>query len=96
MKFYADLINKVDPNDISADLRAKHLTTENEHCEITNMMLSAKVRMEYLLSAVQRAIHIKAENFHIFLHALTNADRKYDDLVKQMKAFLEGGQTITS
>ena len=62
--------------------------TENEHGEITNMMLSARVRMDHLLNAVQRAIHIKAERFHIFLDVLANADGKYDDLVKQMKASL--------
>ena len=88
VKFYADLRKKVDPNDIAAELRAKHLTTENEHGEITNMMLSARVRMDHLLNAVQRAIHIKAERFHIFLDVLANADGKYDDLVKQMKASL--------
>ena len=90
VKFSADIRKKVDPNDIAADLRAKHLTTENEHCEITNMMLSARVRMDHLLSAVQRAIHIKAENFHIFLDVLANADENYGDLVKQMKASLVG------
>ena len=88
VKSCADLRKKVDPNDIASELRAKHLTTENEHGEITNMMLSARVRMDHLLSAVQRAIHIKAENFHIFLDVLANADGKYDDLVKQMKASL--------
>ena len=90
VKFYADLRKKVDPNDIAAELRAKHLTTENEHGEITNIMLPAKVRMDHLLSAVEKAIHIKAENFHIFLDVLANADRKYSVLVKQMKASLQG------
>ena len=82
VKFYADLKKKVDPNDIAAELRAKHLTTENKHGEITNIKLSARVRMDQLLSAVQRATHITAENFHIFLAVLANADRKYDDLVR--------------
>ena len=79
MKSCADCRKKVDPNDIAAELRAKHLTTENEHGEITNMMLSARViiRKDHLLSAVQRAIHIKAKNFHIFLDVLANADGKY-------------------
>ena len=89
-KFYADLRKKVHPNDIAAELRTKHLTTENEHGEITNIMLPAKVRMDHLLSAVEKAIHIKAENFHIFLDVLANADRKYSVLVKQMKASLQG------
>ena len=90
VKFYADLRQKVDPGDIAADLRAKHLVTENEHEEMTNRMLSAKVRMDILLHAVQKAIHIKAENFDIFLDVLDKADKRYGDLVKQMKDSLEG------
>ena len=90
VKFYADLRKKVAPNDIAAELRAKHLTTENENGEITNIMLPVGARMDHLLSAVQRAIHIKAENFNIFLEVLANADGKYDHLVEQMKASLEG------
>ena len=90
VKFYADLRKKAYPNDIAAELRAKHLTTENEHSQITNMMLPLRVRMDHLLRAVQRAIHIKAENFHIFLDVLAKADGKYGDLVKQMKASLQG------
>ena len=84
------ILEKIDPNDIAAELRAKNLMTDNEHGEITNIKLSARVRMDQPLSAVQRATHITAENFHIFLDVLANADRKYDDLVKQMKASLEG------
>ncbi|KAL5501977.1 hypothetical protein EMCRGX_G008662 [Ephydatia muelleri] len=47
VKFYADCRKKVDPNDIAAELRTKHLTMDNEHGEITNMMLSARVRMDH-------------------------------------------------
>ena len=90
VKFYADLKKTVDPNDIASELRTKHLTTENQHSEITNMMLAAGARMDHLLSAVEKAIHIKAKNFHIFLDVLANADEKYGVLVKQMKASLQG------
>eukprot|EP00731_Ephydatia_muelleri_P006231 Em0003g479a len=72
----AYLRKKVAPNDIAAELRAKHLTTENENGEITNIMWPVGARMDHLLSAVQRAIYIKAENFNIFLEVLANADGK--------------------
>ena len=54
------------------------------------MMLDARVRKDHLLGAMQRAVHIKAESFHIFLDVLANADGKYEDLVKEMKASIEG------
>ena len=90
VKFYADLRKKVHPDDIAAELRAKHLMTENEQDEVTNKTLAPKAKMDHLLSAVEKAILITAENFHIFLDVLANADEKYGDLVKQMKASLQG------
>ena len=90
VKFYADLRKKVYPDDIAAELRSNHLMTKYEQDEVTNKMLPPMDRMEKLLRAVQRAIDIKAENFHIFLDVLANADEKYDDLVEQMKASLQG------
>ena len=54
------------------------------------MMYTAPQRMDKLLPAVQRAIRIRSDKFHIFLEVLLDAAPKYEDLVVRMKAKLEG------
>ena len=61
-------------------------STNNEKEDADNKMHSRGDRMDQLLSAVQRAIKIKKENFRIFLDVLENAgEGKYMKLVKKMR-----------
>ena len=52
-------------------------------------MYTVHVRVNKLLTAVQRAIHGKIDNFHIFLEVL-DAIPKYKNLVERMKASMAG------
>ena len=67
------------------------MITEYEKAEVDHVMYTVHVRMDKLLTAVQRAIHVKIEYFHIFLEVL-DAIPKYKDLVERMKASMEGVQ----
>ena len=61
------------------------MITENEKAEVDHVMYTDHIRMDKLLTALQRAIHGKIDNFHIFLEVL-DAFPKYQDLVERMKA----------
>ena len=78
----------VHPDDIAAELFSKGVITENEKTEVDHVMYTVHVRMDKLLTAVQRAICAHDNNFHIFLEAL-DAIPKYKDLVKRMKAMAD-------
>ena len=79
----------VHPDDIAAELLSKGVITENEKAEVDHVMYTVHVRMDKLLTAVHRAIHVHENNFLIFLEVL-DAIRKYKDLVKRMKASMAG------
>ena len=85
--FFANLQKAVNPDDISAQLYAKHMITDSEKAEIDLLSLTAQVRMNKLLAAVQRAINIDHQNYETFLDIL-DKERKYSALVKQMRGMV--------
>ena len=79
----------VHPDDIAAGLFAKGVITDSEKAEVDHVMYTDHVRMDQLLTAVQRAIRVQDNNLHIFLEVL-DAIPKYKDLVKRIKASMAG------
>ena len=78
----------VHPDDIAAELFTKGVISENEKAEVDHVMYTVHVRMDKLLTAVQRAIRAHDNNLHIFLKVLDEIP-KYKDLVKRMKAYVK-------
>ena len=66
----ADLQRQLNPDDISGHLYSAALLTQSEHDEVNNTTLSDRVRITKLLSAVEKAIRIDAQNFSTFLNVL--------------------------
>ena len=72
---YADFQRQLNPADISADLYAAGLVTENELEDVNNLMQSDMVRASAMLRAVGRAINTEPKNLFIFLDILERVDR---------------------
>ena len=84
LTFYAKLREAVNPDDISAQLLANDVITSNEKAEIDLPSCTTQARMDKLLAALQRAIHISPQNYEKFLDIL-GKHRKYSPLVQQMR-----------
>ena len=82
--FFAKLREAVNPDDISAQLLANYVITTSEKAEIDLLSCTTQVRMDKLLAAVQRAIHISPQNYEKFLVILDN-HRRYSPLVQEMR-----------
>ena len=82
--FFAKLKEAVNPDDISAQLLANDVITTSEKAEIDLLSCTTQVRMDKLLTAVQRAIHISPQNYEKFLVILAN-HKKYLPLVQEMR-----------
>ena len=87
-EYYAELRMAVYPDDIAAGLLTKDVITNNEKAEVDVITLAIPARMDKLLAAVQRAIRVHKNKFHIFLEVLLGAGDKYKILVEKMKARL--------
>ena len=81
---YADLINQLNPDDITAELFSAGLLTNSEIDEIDNFMLTPRKRMSVLLRAVHRSIFIDPANFSTFLNIVDRIDR-YKPIVEKAK-----------
>ena len=88
--YCAVLRRSVLPDDIAADLLARHVITDGEKADIDVMACPTPVRMDKLLSAVQRGINVDKNNFHVFLEVLDKTDTRYKALAGRMKATLQG------
>ena len=82
--FVAKLREAVNPDDISAQLLANDVITNNEKAEIDLPSCTTQARMDKLLAAVQRAIHISPQNYETFL-VILDKNRKYSPLVQEMR-----------
>ena len=90
VKFYARLRCDVTPGDICAALYAKNVITAEEKADIEHIMTAnVPVRMDKLLTAVNRGIGIDKKNFHIFLEVLDMRDA-YKPLVARIKQGMQG------
>ena len=89
MQYYSELRKCVAPDDIAADLLTRHVITDGEKADVDVMMFPIPVRMDKLLSAVQRGIRVDKKNFHTFLEVLTE-NARYKALADRMKATLQG------
>ena len=74
----------MNPDDISAHLRARNVITMNEKADVDLQTFTPQVRMDKLLAAVQRAINIDPQNYETFRDIL-GKEKKYSVLVKEMR-----------
>lgn len=91
VQFYSKLRENVDPDDISAELFAKGIISRNEKADVDIRMFTPQVRMDKLLAAVQRSIHISPQRFDTFVDILEQ--KKYKDLAAEMRENPYNGET---
>lgn len=76
---YADLQNKLNPDDIDAELFSAGLLTESEMDDISSEHTKRK-KMSILLSAVRRSIALDPAKYNTFFGILDSID-KYKPIV---------------
>ena len=84
VSFFAKLRENVNPDDIAAQLLAKHVISQSEKADIDLLPCTLPKRMDKLLEAVHRAINIDPTNYKTFLDIL-GIELKYSALVQEMR-----------